>query len=95
MLAELGPTEVVQHLLNGNTTDRSLPKVPSYAAQHGAPLLCDNLAKVSGEEGQQEGSKSACQAHLQPEKHLTSCHHVHQVPVSDVANSRTSFVHSK
>lgn len=49
MLAELGATEVVQRLLNGNTTDRSLHKVPGYVAHNRAPLSCDSLAKVCGE----------------------------------------------
>jgi len=99
MLAELGATEVVQRLLNGNTTDRSLHKVPGYVAHNRAPLSCDSLAKVCGEEGQQEGSNAACQAGLQREEeheqHLRACDHAHQVPFSAVSSSRTSFVHSK
>ena len=75
---------MVQRLLDGNTTDRSLREIPGYVAHSGAPLLCASLAKVCGEEGRQEGSKSARQAGLQREEeheqHLRDCDHMHQVP---------------
>jgi len=98
-LADLGPTKKVLCLLDGNTTDRSLHKVPGYVAHNRALLSYATLAKVCAEEGQQEASKSARQARLQceqeHEQHPRSCCQVRQVPFSGVSNSHTSFVHSK